>query len=264
MKKYLTIIKAFWQRALTYRFTIIAYRIGEIGEVAVLILMWTAIYGSQKLISGLTVREMITYLLVGNLFNGLIRNFLTSVVSRDIREGRLSMFLVKPIGYFAYILAHEIGRISLATIVSTISNSLVILPFYSLLVWNAQVDYLSVIFVMLILAFMSELLLSYLIGLISFWTDEVDGVYFTIDRVKKFFSGGYFPLNLLPVSLVQVSYILPFAYSFFVPAQLYLKKIDLATGIKGLFVQIAWIFLLYGIIHLVWKRGLKRYEGVGM
>lgn len=264
MKKFLTIVKAFWQRALTYRFTVLAYRIGEIGETLVLVLMWTAIYGGQRVIGGLTLQEMITYILIGNFFNAIIRNFLSSVIARDIKDGRLSMFLIKPMSYFNYILSQEIGRISLATMMSVLSSVIVIVFFINTFIWNFDAAYFLVIVAMVILAFITELLISYLIGLIAFWTDEVDGIYATIDRIKKFFSGGYFPINLLPVMFVQISFAIPFAYSFFVPAQLYLKKLDLSMGLKGLLVQIIWIFVLYGIINVVWGRGLKRYEGVGI
>jgi len=264
MKKFLTIVKAFWQKALTYRFTVLAYRIGEIGEMLALILMWTAIYGGQKIISGLTLQEMITYILIGNFFNAIIRNFLSNGIARDIKDGRLSLFLIKPIGYFSYILSQEVGRISLATILSVLSSALVIVFFINTFIWNFDIAYLLVIFAMIIFAFITELLLSYLIGLIAFWTDEVEGLYATIDRIKKFFSGGYFPLNLLSPAFVQISLILPFAYSFFIPAQLYLKKFDLSVGLKGLLVQIIWIIVLYGIIRIVWNRGLKKYEGIGI
>lgn len=264
MKKFFTIVKAFWQRALTYRFTVLSYRIGEIGEMLVLILMWSAIYDGQKVISSLTLEEMITYILIGNFFNAIIRNFLTNVIARDIKEGRLSMFLIRPIGYFSYILSQEIGRISLATIMSIITAVLVILCFTGTFIWNVDPIYLLIIFVMVILAFVTELLLSYLIGLIAFWTDEVEGLYTTLDRIKKFFSGGYFPLSLLPLTFVQISFVLPFAYSFFVPAQLYLKKIDLFTGLRGILIQVIWILIFALIIKIVWNRGLKKYEGVGI
>lgn len=264
MKKFFTIIGAFWQKSLTYRFTVLAYRIGEVGETLALILMWSAIYNSQKIIGGLTLAEMITYILIGNFFNALIRNFLSGLVARDIREGRLSMFLVKPIRYFDYILIQEIGRISFVTIMSILSASLVIGFFANVFIWNFDIAYFSVIAVMIILAFINELLIAYLIGLIAFWTDEVDGIYATIGRIQKFFSGGYFPINLLPLIFVQVSFALPFAYSFFVPAQLYLKKLDLSVGLRGLLIQIVWMIAFYGIIDIVWKRGLKKYEGVGI
>ncbi len=234
------------------------------GEVAVLVLMWSAIYGGQHTISGLTLKEMITYVLIGNIFYVMIRNFLASLVAGDIKDGNLSMALVRPMSYFSFIISREIGRISVATIMSILSQAVVILFFAGSFIWNFNILRILLIAAMVILAFITELLLSYLVGLIAFWVDETDGLYATIERVKKFFSGGYFPISLLPLAFVKVSFLLPFAYSFFVPAQIYLNKMSLMAGVKGLLVQIVWIAALYGIIKIVWNRGLKRYEGVGI
>ena len=114
MKKYLTIIKTYWQRGLTFRFTVFAYRVGELAESIVLILMWTAIYGDTAVIKGFTLQEMITYILVGNLFNGAVRNFLTGNMARDIKDGTLSIFLLRPLGYFSFIFWRDttIGNIN--------------------------------------------------------------------------------------------------------------------------------------------------------
>ncbi|MFC1623502.1 ABC transporter permease [Patescibacteria group bacterium] len=264
MKKYWTLIKITWQRALTYRFSVFAYRIGEISEMLIVIFMWTAIFDGQNIIKGYTLPEMITYILIGNLVNAFVRNWLTVVVAGDIKNGTLSQFLVRPIKYFNYIIFREIGRISLSLLASVFSQIIVVLVFLNIFILNTHPITILLIGAMVILAFVIEMLLSYLIGLIAFWTDEVDGIYTTIGRLKKFFSGGYFPISLLPITFVNISFMLPFAYSFFIPAQLYLNKISIATGLKGLVIQIIWIFLLYGIIHVVWKKGLKRYEGVGI
>jgi ABC-2 type transport system permease protein len=201
---------------------------------------------------------------VGNFFNALVRNYLTNIVARDIRDGSLSMSLVRPIHYFRFVIAREVGRISMATTFSALTTALVIVFFSSRFLWNTDMVYLFLILGMLVLAFCMEILLSFLVGLFAFWVDEVDGIYSSVNRLRNFFSGGYFPLNLLPTLFVQVSFCLPFAYSFFVPAQLYLKKMSLFQGAQGLVVQIVWIVLLYGIVQFVWKRGLKRYEGVGI
>ena len=116
---------------------------------------------------------------------------------------------------------------------------------------------------MIFLAFVIEMLIGFLIGTIAFWTDETEALQLTIDRIKRFFSGGYFPLSLLPVTLATVSIYLPFAYSFYFPAQLYLKKISVHDGLIGLGVQLIWIIILSGILHFVWKRGLRKYEASG-
>ncbi len=264
MKKYLTIIYITWQRALTYRFTVLAYRVGEISEVLILILMWTAIYKNQPLIGGYTLPEMISYILVGNLINVLTRNFLNESISRDIKDGSLSLFLIRPLHYFRYIITRELGRGSLAFIMSVTSQMLVLLFFTNTLIINHHGIILLELGIMIFLAFWLEMLLSYLISLIAFWTDEVAGLFTTIERLRKFFSGGYFPLTLLPNFFVKLSLALPFAYSFFIPTQLYLNKINAYEGLRGIGIQLCWILLLYFLISIIWHRGLKRYEGVGI
>jgi ABC-2 type transport system permease protein len=264
IKQARAIISTAWQRNLNYRFTVLTYRIGEIAEVIILILMWTAIYSNGTgSIKGFTRDEMITYVLIGNLCAVAVRNFLPSYIARDINEGRLSMFLVRPIPYIKYIFLNELGRAFLSTFISFISQVVITLFFLDKVILNSDLKYLGLVVLMVFFAFIIELLIGFLIGTIAFWTDEIDGIQATIDRVKRFFSGGYFPLTLLPITLSTASMYLPFQYSFFAPAALYLKKMDFQQGVHGVIIQMAWIVLLCIILNFVWKQGLKRYEATG-
>ncbi|MEI6553857.1 MAG: ABC-2 family transporter protein [bacterium] len=264
IKQGLVIIRIAWVRNLNYRFTILSYRFGEIIELLVLILMWTAIYSSGSgVIKGFTLNEMITYVLVGNLVATAVRNFLPGYVARDINEGRLSMALTRPVPYIKLIFFNEIGRAALASILSVISQLIIILFFLEKFVFNTDVFYILLVLVMVFFAFIIEWLIGFLVGTISFWTDEIDGIQTTIDRVKRFFSGGYFPLSLLPASLSTLSIYLPFAYSFYFPTMLYLRKMDLEAGLIGVGIQIVWIIILSLILRIVWIKGLKKYEASG-
>jgi ABC-2 type transport system permease protein len=264
LKQAWVIVSLAWIRNLNYRFTVLTYRVGEMAEVLVLVLMWTAIYsngaGSLK---GFTLEEMVTYVLIGNLFQVATRNFLPLLVSRDISEGRLSMYLVRPISYIKFIFLNEMGRIFLATILSIGSQILIISFFMSKIIFNSDPRYLLIICAMIFLAFITEMLIGLLVSFVAFWTDETDGIQASADRLKRFFSGGYFPLSLLPATLASASAYLPFGYSFFVPAQLYLKKMDLSQGAWGLLIELVWIALLSLIVAFVWKKGLRKYEATG-
>jgi len=66
------------------------------------------------------------------------------------------------------------------------------------------------------------------------------------------------------VFFVNVSYFLPFAYTIYVPVQLYLGKISFAEGLRGLAIEILWLVALYIIIKVVWRLGLRKYESVGI
>jgi ABC-type uncharacterized transport system permease subunit len=64
----------------------------------------------------------------------------------------------------------------------------------------------------------------------------------------------YFPLSFLGVSFLTISLFFPFAYSFYVPTQLYLNNISYEQGVIGLMVQLFWIVVLYFVIKISWKR----------
>jgi len=263
-KKELTIISAYWQRNLVYRSTIVAYRIGEIVEQMALVVLWLAIYDNTPLVSGYTINEMITYVIVGNFFNVLSRNFIARLVALDIKEGKLSAHLLRPFSYLKFMFLRTVGGHSLAAMLSALSEVVILILFYTKIQFNFDPAYLLLIVAMIAFAIITEFLLGFFIGMIAFWTDEVDGILDTILSLRKFFSGGFFPLSLLPALLASISYALPFAYTFFVPMQLFLKKISITVGLRGLAVQIVWMIILYGLIKFFWKRGLKKYEGVGI
>lgn len=109
-------------------------------------------------------------------------------------------------------------------------------------------------------AFIIELFFAYLLKLYAFWSIDSADSYKVVIRLKKFLAGAYFPLNILPVVFVSVSLYLPFAYSFFVPVQVYLKNYDLSVAWRGLIIEGAWIIILYILIRVSWRKKIEKKE----
>ena len=53
-------------------------------------------------------------------------------------------------------------------------------------------------------------------------------------------------------------------YTFFVPVQFYLGKTSRFEAVRAIGVEVLWLFGLYVVIRVVWKRGLRKYESVGI
>lgn len=264
MGKYATIISAFWQRALTYRFTVVAYRVGDVLNMLFLIILWHAIFAGQDLVRGYTLQEMITYVIMGNFLVLFARTYQVEFVSSRIKDGRLTMFLVKPMHFLYFMTVSTFGRIAMLIVFSMLVQFPLMLFFRESIIWNTDINTWLVIVPMLSLAFLTELMISYLVASIAFWTDEVAGLHDTISKLRRIFAGDLFPLSFLPAIMIQASFLLPFAYAFFVPTQLYLNKISIETGLRGLAIQVFWVLALFIILRFVWNKGLKRYEGVGI
>ncbi len=254
-----------WQKVLTYRISIAVYRVSDLVDMFILIFMWTLIYGQgTSLIKGYTLEEMITYVLMGGLFSTISFNLIHGSISRDIERGDLSLYLSKPVSYIKKEIYMELGAWVLNVFVSLFVRLAIIIFFLNKIIINLDIKVLLTIMLMLILTLFIETLIGVIIGMIAFWTEgEVGGFHNLASIFRRFFAGAYFPLSLLPASLSFIGFYLPFAYSFFIPAQIYLGKMDLNTAYKGILVQIVWIIILSILIKIIWKAGLKKYEAVG-
>ena len=265
MKKYWLIIKNEIQRQFTHRANIIAYGFGNIAELVILVVIWTAVFKNADMIRGYTRVEMISYVIFAWFFAYLTTNYsFEQNIAIDIHLGMLSNFLVKPLSYVKYVIAVTIGRVAIALLVVILSGFLVIYFFQQGLILSSQVGTILLLAVMLIIAFFINLMVAIIIGFISFWTTEISGIQYSIKMFIRLLSGVFFPLNLLPALFAKISLASPFAYTVFIPVQLYLGKISFAEGLRGLAIELLWLVILYGIIKVVWRLGLKRYESVGI
>lgn len=264
-KKYLTVVKNEVQQQLTYRFNIFCYRIGNLFELIVQIIVWSVIFKNVELVRGYTYEEMITYIIVGWLIVYLTDNYgLENTVEENIFDGKLTEFLIKPISYLRYIFFFSLGRTSIALVSAIAIQAVIVFLFHDIIILNLGAGSALVLFGMLIATFLLKLFIAIALGMVAFWTDRIVGIDYSFRILFKFFSGAYFTLALLPPYALTVCKILPFAYTFYFPTQLFLGKISVFEGLKALGIEILWIFILYAIIKLMWKRGIKKYEGVGI
>jgi ABC-2 type transport system permease protein len=265
VKKYIAVIKTEWQRQLTYRTNQFTFRIGNIFEILVQILIWTAIFQKTSLVGGYNHREMITYIVIGWLLSFLMENFgFEDIISNHIQKGELSNFVSKPIDYINYLIFLSIGRASFTLGVAFIFNLLLLFFLRSNFIVSKNIFMWLILLAMVLAGYFIKLFLSILIGFISFWTVDNSGIFYSINTLAKFLSGNYFPINILPAAFLNFSLALPFVYTFYFPAQLYLGKISIRQGVIGLGLEIVWLAILYIAVKIVWKLGLKKFESVGI
>lgn len=266
MKKYWTIIKNEFQRQFAYRISIASFSLGNVLEIVAQIIIWTVIYQGVDEIRGYSQKEMMSYVVVGWFFLFVSSNYnFENYIARDIHQGTLSNLIIKPISYLKYIVVVSLGRIMVALFFVLFVQSVLIFSFlHSHIVLPSDPRVWIILIFMLLGSYFIKLFISILIGTISFWTIEINGIFFSLNVVSKFFSGAYFPINLLPALFINISLFFPFAYTFYVPLQLYLGRLSVGQGAKALGVELIWLFLLYGLTKLVWKKGLKKYESVGI
>ena len=123
----------------------------------------------------------------------------------------------------------------------------------------------------LLLSFLLGFFLEATLGMIGFWFLEVSSIIFAYMLFQYLLSGHMFPIDMLAdiptglagVSLADIVRLLPFEYTAYFPAAVWLGKITGWELVRGLLVEIVWLVVMIGVCRFVWWRGTKRYSGFG-
>jgi ABC-2 type transport system permease protein len=101
------------------------------------------------------------------------------------------------------------------------------------------------------------------IGLLSFWWTQVLAVQDFWFGIYALCSGYLVPLDLFPPQITQVIAILPFRAMLSFPLDLLLGRLDPPAIAVGLAHQVIWALVFFGLMQILWTRGLRRYGAVG-
>ncbi|MFA6170876.1 MAG: ABC-2 family transporter protein [Patescibacteria group bacterium] len=264
-KKYLTIAKNKTQAEFVKRANVFAYIGGNLLDLFIQVVIWSAIFSAADVVQGYTKSEMMTYVVIGWIFMYLSTNYgYENVIKVDIYDGRLSNFLIKPVSYLVYITSHSIGRLLFAFSIIIVQAVFFLYFFRADLLYALSPAGLAIFILMFFLAYFIKFFLAVIFGFFSFWLSDINGAYYTLNVLNRFLSGAFFPIAFLPAIVAKLSYFFPFAYTYFLPMQFYLGKITLGQGMQILGAQLVWILVLFAVIKAVWALGLKKFEGTGI
>lgn len=264
MKKYLRAGLNAVQKHLVYRARIVNWAIVDISHVIIFPFLWLSLYQGNTVVGGLTREDIVTYYIV-TIFIGMCANsHISRYIQEDIVKGTLNERLVKPMSYFFYRTTLENGyRILIIPIFFAL---LFLSSFFvaDLIRFPASVGTLGIFFFFIFCTHIIFSCLEFLIGLSAFFFQEIQGFTFLRSILEKLLGGAFAPLVLLPVAVQKIAHVLPFQYLYFIPTQIYLGKITGVDIWKHAGITLFWVIFLCSCVALMWKKGLRRYDGGGI
>ncbi len=265
MRKYKHVINVGLQNLLVYRVNFLFRALFGLLPLAATISLWRAIYAGQTgSVAGYSLGQMISYYLVVTLVD-----MATAVaeddwqIAADIRDGRISQFLIKPVDYLTYRLClFGAGRI-IYTVVALVPVGLFIFLQRQYFVLPANGAVLGWFLLSVTLTALLQFFISYTMALLAFWFLEISTFIFIVFAFEFIAGGHLFPLDILPAPLAQALAFTPFYYQMYFPVSIYVGRSTGAAMYEGLAIQAAWVVTAYLLARLMWNRGLRRYSAVG-
>jgi ABC-2 type transport system permease protein len=251
---------------MVYRVNFYMEIVSGILSSLIVIFLWIAIYRSagREVISGYSLKEMITYLLGGGLINSFILTTAENPeTSQNIQDGTLSNLLIQPINPYGIWFFRDFGgKIFLFTL-GLLGYTVVCLFFNKYLAYSPNLGYFFFFLLSLLLASLLQFFIFQSFSLLSFWIENTYGIRFTMRVIMEVLAGAIIPLSFFPEVLQKIFFSLPFHFLIYLPMKIYLGKVSLTQVPFDLLREGGWI-VGFALLNLVmWKKGVRQYVAHG-
>lgn len=227
----------------------------------IMLALWTAVAGDGP-VAGYSEVSFARYFMVTLLVRQLSSVWLVWELNYEIRSGRLSNKLLKPM--------HPLLQHAAEMIASVPFRALVTLPIFAVILtlrpelWLTPSPAALVLFsASMILAWVINFLVQALFATFAFWIDKTDALFGVWFGLWSLLSGYLAPLALFPAPLVPWLTLLPFRGMLGLPVEILGGFVTPSDALPEVFVQAVWVSVLFVLVQLFWSRGLVRYGAYG-
>lgn len=265
MKKYFLVFKNTFQEFLVYRLSFVLWRFRNFISFLAILFFWTAIYGGNDAFFGYQKKQMFSYVLGIAFLKGMIFSTRTSDLASMIREGELSKIILMPVSVFKIFFSRDMADKVLNFFFAIFEIFLAVKIFGLALYLPDSLFSVVAVTVLLPVVFLLYFFLSMVLSLTAFWTDDIWAVrWIFITVFLEFFSGSFFPIDILPDFLQKIIYLTPFPYLVYFPLKIWLGQLSSFGEIAKVFVIcFCWLGFFYCLAQFLWKKGYKEYGAYG-
>ena len=260
MGKYSSFFKLEWQQALTYRAEGFVWFLFELIPLVVMLNLWHYQLVNNR-VSHSQYSLLVLYYLVNILLNRLSAIHFEEGVIDKIKDGQLSLQLIKPYSYYWHLVPREITW-RLQGLIYLLPSLVIIYPFLSGISWPSPTfaNY-SVFLILMVFAYFQRYFFAWLISLPAFWFDQSQALVHFKWMAEGIFGGAWIPLYLFPDWWQSIAKITPFYYWFYAPIQTLLGQEP--SPYLTLSIAFVWLWVLYIFSRKFWIRAQKHYSAVG-
>jgi len=226
--------------------------------------LWRAIFAATPEIGTYTVSTMLTYFFIVQVIRTTAFSYFGFIINRDIQYGDMANMMTKPISIVPYYYAMEIGKNSVKFLISLISNAFILIVFWNFFDFSTvSIGSVLLACVAIIPAHLINFCFVSMIGGLAFWLTDSNRLIFFYFALVTLMAGWVIPIDLFPEPWQTIVLYTPFPYTFYFPVKLAQGLFTTPEIIQGFAIQISYAMLLYTLITLEFKKGLREFEGVG-
>ncbi|MEZ4862583.1 MAG: ABC-2 family transporter protein [Caldilineaceae bacterium] len=251
------LVRRSFQRQLTYRSATLAGLATNLFFGFLRVAVMVALYGARTEVAGMDLRAAITYTGLAQGVIAYLSIFGWYDLMKSVSSGEVAADLLKPLSYFRYWLAVDLGRAVVALVLRGLSMMIIYGLFFEITRPQGWVQWTALWF-SIVLSWLLSFAWRFLVNLTAFWTPNAIGVGRFAFGIAWVLSGFYMPLRFFPTGFQTFCYLTPFPSMVNTTIEIYLGLLHGPALIQALVVQCGWILVTIWACRLVLRAGVHR------
>ncbi len=217
--------------------------------------LWDATYRSigQSSIAGLTMPETLWYFMVAEAIV-LSKPRLSSAIAESIKDGSVAYLLNKPYSFLLYHFSVALGDAFSRIVFNALAGGAVV---WLMVGPPPDARGIPLVVIAITVGWLIDFCFSAMIGLTAFITEDVAAFEWIYNKFLLVLGGVLIPLDLFPDWLRGITQALPFAYTIYGPARLFVSP-DLGRFVSVVAGQALWLAVLLLVVTFFYRRGMAR------
>lgn len=259
-RPYAALLRLAFQKQFAYRAANLAGFATNLFFAALRAAVIVALYHAKDAgaqVGGFSVEAAVTYTGIGQAIIGWLSLWGWTDLMRTVKSGDIATDLQRPIGFFWYWCAQDLGRALAQLVMRGLPMMLVYAIVYPITLPKDAAQWLGFAAAMLLAWFVS-FSWRFIYSLGAFWTTDAIGIVRIASFSTLFTSGFLMPLGFFPEAVQHVLRALPFASIVNAPIEVFL---NVATGPAmgaTLIQQAIWAVVLCAVSHLLLALGTRK------
>ena len=184
-------------------------------------------------------------------FSSLKIRELSKQIMLDVQTGNVEILFSKPISYIGFRSFWQLCYGLLPFIVINLFGVTLMILFIGLPESMQSSFYFFTLLLTFILAIALSIAMYLIVGLLSFWMEDITPVFWMVDKTVMVLGGSYLPVALFPDLMYKIAIFSPFGASKFMTHSVYESWSSM--WFQLLFIQFFWVVLLWACAFGIFK-----------
>jgi len=214
----------------------------------VLALYWYVFKLNGGVVNGVTFVVIAWSMFFYFVFSNFNLRRISRFIMEDVKSGNVEVFLNRPISYLSYKIWWTFGMGFYNFVFIGILGFLVLLLLIGVPESMTISLFIPTLFLELILTSILTIIIYAIVGILAFWIEDINPVFWIVDKFVMILGGSYLPVALFPELMYKFAIYSPFGASMFISHIVYDSwKFE---WYKLMGIQVIWIIALG--IFLIW------------